>query len=88
MRITCYYTRALCPENPRWSGPALNIANHTRITYERGTVSVLIIDPVQEEDEGQYHCSCGQTDSRPSSLSVFRKLLATNVNLITGICYH
>ena len=69
--ITCYFSRSRCSDsNPQWSGPAVELG-HATITVTNG-VSQLVIKSIQEEDEGQYHCSCGGMTTT-STLLIYRK---------------
>ena len=71
--IICHFTRIRCPEPPQWSGPALSFEGRFMITTS-SRMSVLTIHSIQEEDEGEYRCRCGQL-TKTSTLVVRRKSL-------------
>ena len=78
--IECHYS--VCP-GLQWQGPAIGNDGHYTINNERTTTSLLTINPLREEDEGEYYCTC--TDGRragPSYLLVNRKLIEFHSTIV------
>ncbi len=72
-RIACYFPN----QDLLWNGPALNSSTaNERVTIMNGVgESVLNINNLVEEDEGQYYCSYGVVESEQSTLLIHRKEL-------------
>ena len=69
--INCYFDDTC--SNPSWDGPVLDESSRYRVTTGN-EMSTLTIDPLREEDEGEYYCICD--DNRrtgASNLVVQRK---------------
>lgn len=76
--INCYFDNTC--SNPSWDGPVLDESSRYRVTTDN-EMSTLTIDPLREEDEGEYYCICnGNRRTGPSNLIVHHLPSIANVD--------
>lgn len=81
--ISCYFI--FCPvQYLSWNGTALHspTASERVVIVNEDRQSVLVINYLLEEDEGQYYCSCNGLPSALSALLVHRESLCIMVPLL------
>lgn len=68
----------------RWNGPATDLPAHYTITTESSQFkSVLTINNLTENDEGQYFCTCNGRNSSQADLIVHRKSVSSKLVVVS-----